>query len=208
MKGYEMRVLIEEWDMTNRQIKKLVLLLENEGIELDKGLTESEVMEVEKEFDLNFPEDLRAFLQIKLPVSSGFVHWRYGLNSKKGKREIKERLDWPLEGMLFDIKENNFWLEEWGNKPVALEDQKIIASSNFMKSPKLIPIYSHRYISSKPKEIGNPIFSVYQMDIIYYGFDLADYLANEFKLALPKDFGVIKQPKNIEFWSKMVEMNV
>ncbi len=75
-----MLVLIEEWDMTNRQIKKLVLLLENEGIELDKGLTESEVMEVEKEFDLNFPEDLRAFLQIKLPVSSGFVHWRYGLN--------------------------------------------------------------------------------------------------------------------------------
>ena len=193
--------------MTNRQIEKLVLLLEKKGVELDKGLSESELTEVEKEFDFNFPEDLRTFLQIKLPVSNGFVHWRYGLNSKKGKRAIRERLDWPLEGMLFDIKENNFWLKEWGIKPIEFEEQKIIASTNFLKSPKLIPIYSHRYIPSKPKEMGNPIFSVYQMDIIYYGFDLADYLVNEFTITLTKDFGKIKEPKHIEFWSKMVEMN-
>jgi hypothetical protein len=40
----------------------------------------------------------------------------------------------------------------------------------------------HRMMPDEPREAGNPVFSVHQTDIIYYGFDLLDYLRNEFKL--------------------------
>ncbi len=63
------------------------------------------------------------------------------------------------------------------------------------KVPKLIPIYSHRYIPSSLNEIGNPVYSVHQTDIIYYGKDLWDY----FNIA----FNEIKT--NILFWSELCE---
>ena len=34
----------------------------------------------------------------------------------------------------------------------------------------------------EPHLAGNPVLSVWQTDIIYYGFDLADYLRHEFRL--------------------------
>jgi len=194
--------------MTAKQINKLILLLEEKGIEFDKGLSEFELGGIEKEFAIIFPADLKILLKTKLPVSNGFVHWRYGLNSTKGKIEIEQRLGRPLRGMLFDIKGNNFWLQEWGNKPPDFAEQKEIATTKLKNSPILIPIYSHRYIPSEPQEIGNPIFSIYQTDIIYYGFDLADYLSKEFNLKLAEDFGEATEPKEIEFWSKLVELNV
>ncbi len=74
--------------------------------------------------------------------------------------------------MAFDIENNGFWLEAWGPKPEVLSDQLRIAKEHYDQAPKLIPIFSHRYIPATPSEIGNPIFSVYQTDIIYYGYDL------------------------------------
>lgn len=50
-------------------------------------------------------------------------------------------------------------------------------------SPKLIPIYGHRFIPDSPSEWGNPIFSISQSDIIRYGGSLADYLRWEFNVA-------------------------
>jgi hypothetical protein len=66
------------------------------------------------------------------------------------------------------------------------------------EAPKLIPIYSHRFIPEEPSEAGNPIFSVYQMDIIYYGFDLDDYLRHEFDLPGRKEWPAQVRP--IKFW--------
>jgi hypothetical protein len=40
------------------------------------------------------------------------------------------------------------------------------------------------------------------MDIIYYGYDLPTYFANEFDFALTDDFELPEKPKReIEFWS-------
>ena len=44
-------------------------------------------------------------------------------------------------------------------------------------APKLVPIAGHRFIPEAPHEEGNPVFSVHQTDIIYYGRDLAEYAA-------------------------------
>jgi hypothetical protein len=60
-----------------------------------------------------------------------------------------------------------------------------------------------------PLEAGNPVFSVYQTDIIYYGENLENYLRNEFREA----FGITSRTfvvsstdlREIEFWSGLLD---
>jgi len=194
--------------METKLLNKIISKLEKKKVSFDNGLSEKEVSGIEEIFNISFPEDLKLFLKSKLPVSTGFTHWRYGLNSDKGRKEITERLNWPLEGLLHSIKGGYFWFDKWKTKPSDFQNQKSIVQQAFKSYPKLIPIYSHRYIPSIPKEVGNPVFSIHQADIIYYGNDLADYFSNEFRFEVPEKFGKVLSPKKINFWSDMVEGNV
>lgn len=192
--------------MTAEQAKHITHLLSNKGVHLESGLTDEEVLLVETKFGFKFPPDLSVFLQTALPTSGGFINWRLGLRSKDEADKIADRISWPLEGMLFDIQANEFWVKSWGDKPNTYEEKERIAKEKYLTFPKLIPIYSHRYIPCQPHEEGNPVFSVYQMDIIYYGYDLTNYFANEFGLALTDDFELPDKPqKEIEFWSKWAD---
>lgn len=194
--------------MTNLQINELIEKLKDKGVRFDKGLTQEEVLHIQEKFEFRFPPDLKHFLQTALPASQGFYHWRQALTSEAVADTIKSQLQWPLEGMLFDIKENNFWIESWGQKPELMAERFLIAEMNFRTYPKLIPVYSHRYIPAEPGIPDNPVFSVYQMDIIYYGYNLASYLADEFRFALSDSFEEITEPKHdIEFWTWCVEHN-
>lgn len=69
------------------------------------------------------------------------------------------------------------------------------------QAPKLAPLVSHRYIPTEPNEAGNPVFSIYQSDVVYYGADLADY----FEHAFGSSADVTKPIKRIRFWSDLVE---
>lgn len=56
-------------------------------------------------------------------------------------------------------------------------------------------------IPAEPHLPGNPIFSVHQTDIIYYGIDLRDYLIHEFLAR--DDVGIWPIPdsvRQIRFW--------
>lgn len=192
--------------MTEIQIKELIQNLQKIGIEFEDWLSNDEIIKIEEKFDIKFPPDLQYFLQTNLPVSEKFYNWRKAINSEEITEIIISQLRWPLEWMQFDIENNNFWMENWGQKPENLEEQLAIAADKFKNYPKLIPIYSHRYIPMEPNIADNPIFSVYQMDIIFYGYNLADYLSNEFKFTLSDNFEHLIKPKHdIEFWSKLAE---
>ena len=67
----------------------------------------------------------------------------------------------------------------------------------------------HRFIPATPSESDNPIFSVYQTDIICYGRNLLEYLENELSLAaFGKQRYQISEPvKVIPFWSHLVDLN-
>jgi hypothetical protein len=179
--------------MSNAHWLNVIALLKAVGVEFDRGLTDREVEVAETKFNFRFPPELRAFLQTALPTGNSFPNWRSGDETK-----IRERLDWPLHGCLFDVEHNGFWLPEWEPRPELLADALKIATAKVKEAPKLIPIYSHRYIPEEPHESGNPIFSVHQMDIIYYGFDLDDYLRHEFNLPDRKEWPAKVHP--IEFW--------
>ena len=195
--------------MTTLQTTQLITFLKDKNILFDNGLNDVEFLQVEQKFNLCFPPDLKIFLQTGLPISDKFPNWRKALTDTQTADIINERLEEPLSGVLFDIEHNNFWTTElWGELPNTLQQKLSIATDNLKDYPKLIPIFAHRYISGEPNENDNPIYSVYQTDIIYYGYDLASYLANEFGFALTHDFELLDKPKReIKFWCWCVENN-
>lgn len=174
--------------------------LREAGIEFESGLTDSEIDQIEKTFDIKFPPDLKEFHQLGLPISESFINWRKGLQSKDAEKEIKERINWPLEGILFEVEKNDFWDPSWGSMPPSFAEKAIIAIEKYLTYPKLVPIYGHRYIPMNPLERGNPVFSVYQMDIIYYGYNLATYFSNEFSFEIANE-SRLEEPREIPFWS-------
>ncbi len=144
-------------------------------IEWGPGLSAGELDAAERKWGLKFPPDLRFFLETMTGGSDSFTHW-----ARTADEVIAERLAWPFEGFCFDIEHSDLWLPAWGPKPETLAG-RIKAFRPFCEAaPKLIPIFSHRYLPSEPSAAGNPVFSVYQSDIIYYGANLGNYLENEF----------------------------
>jgi hypothetical protein len=170
----------------------LIKLLKGAGLEFSEGLTDDEVEHIEKTLSFRFPPDLCAFLKTAVPFWNS-PRWRSGCES-----DIREWLDEPLRGILFDVERNEFWLPEWGERPEDLPDALKIASMRINEAPKLIPLLFNRFIPELPHEAGNPVFSVHQADIIYYGFDLEDYLRHEFNL--PREEWPA-QVRKIEFWN-------
>jgi hypothetical protein len=47
------------------------------------------------------------------------------------------------------------------------------------------------------------VFSVWQTDIILYGANLTEYLANEFK----RRYEISPETRTIRFWSRLVDLN-
>ncbi len=184
--------------------------LEKFGVIFEAGLNDKEILFAEQKYQFKFPPDLKQWLQYALPIQlkdnqgMKFPNWR-NLENK----DLKFQMDGPLEGILFDVENNNYWLNELGNKPADLEEAKSIISDAINKAPKLIPVYGHRYLPSEPLEEGNPILSVHQTDIIYYGNNLWGYLDIEF--GSPGQMviyvGDSEEPKKIKFWSRIIESN-
>jgi hypothetical protein len=139
------------------------------------GLTDSEIAAVETEFGFSFADDHRAFLAAGLPAGRGWPDWRHG-----DRAQLRERLAWPVEGVLFDVAENEFWYEGWGPRPAESTEAVAAARRMLMTVPRLVPVYSHRYLPAGRSVSGHPVLSVMQTDIITYGADLVGYVRREF----------------------------
>ena len=118
---------------------------------------------------------LRRYRQyMVLEEGPSFYNWLTDTDALEGQ------FAWLWEGLQFDIEHNDLWLSAWGAKPAPLEVRNDRARALVEAAPKLIPIYGHRYLLAEPCAAGNPVFSVYQSDIVVYGANLRDYLLVEF----------------------------
>lgn len=157
--------------------------------EIGPGLTEAEFARIERDHGFEFADDHRAFLAAGLPVNTPFVEekgvshawkepwpdWRDG-----DPDDLRRRLDRPVDGVLFDIENNGFWHDTWGERPTEIAEALVTASLRLARTPKLVPVYAHRFLPSGRGTHGHPVLSMWQTDIIYYGTDLVDYLHQEF----------------------------
>jgi hypothetical protein len=153
--------------------------------EFEPGLTDAEFTRIEREYGFEFADDHRAFLAAGLPVNvppedgqtwfRPWPEWRGGdLDS------LRRQLDWPVEGVLFDVEHNGFWDEGWGEHPADGTTALEIARRHLAEAPVLVPVYAHRYLPAGRGSFGHPVLSMWQTDIIYYGLDLVDYVHQEF----------------------------
>ena len=160
----------------------------------EPGYSASELEEAQQRFGLTFPPDLVDLLrEQRIP---GGYDWM------RDDEKLVRALQWPLEGMLFDVEENDLWWPEWGERPATKDNRATIVAGVISNAPKLIPLMGHRYLPEEPNVVGNPIFSVYQSDIIVYGADLHDWLRVELD---PTFQSQTRWPvREIEFWSLAV----
>lgn len=185
-----------------KKIHTLIDRLKTKGVEFSLPLTPAEIQQAQKRYGLSFAPDWVDLLRVAMPISSGFYDWRN--EDPSYIRNIQARQEWLLDGILFDVQTNDFWLPQWGEQPAQQKQALQIVRTHFAQAPKLFPIYGHRFMSSLPTEHGTPVFSVMQTDIIYYGVDLWSYLEIEFGL---RDFDQQnwKAIKHIPFWSDFCE---
>lgn len=132
--------------MATENWKGIVAQMLDCGIAFDRGLSEAEVREVEERYGFRFPADLRAFLQTALPRGEGFPDWRAG-----PAPSLRDWLDLPLQGILFDVEHNGFWLEEWGPRPETLAEAQKVVCDLVAAAPKLVPKYL-KFMRTKPSQ--------------------------------------------------------
>ncbi|WP_431230113.1 hypothetical protein [Paenarthrobacter nicotinovorans] len=78
-------------------------------VPLAPGLSPWQLEDVEEQFSFEFSPDHARFLSLAMPIGPGWVDW---LGDPVG---IQKRLDWPRDGVLFDVRESAFWPEEWAS---------------------------------------------------------------------------------------------
>ncbi|MBR5516234.1 MAG: hypothetical protein IKU52_08535 [Clostridia bacterium] len=132
--------------------------MKENGICFQKGLSDSEIDRIENIYDILLPSSLRNFYKYALPIGKNFPKWNDFSN--ENINFIKERMYLPYKWISSDIM--------WCKALWEIKD-----------APKLIPIYSHRYmpIINHPDP---PVFSTVGRDTIWYGKNLREYFYNEF----------------------------
>ncbi|MFE5852616.1 hypothetical protein ACFQ61_05275 [Streptomyces sp. NPDC056500] len=119
--------------------------------EIRPGLTEQELTDVEARFGFEFADDHRAFLRAGLPTGGGWPDWR----SVKAA-QLHTWLDRPVEGVIFAVMEAGYWHPSWGTRPAGRADAVAHARTRLASVPRLVPIYSHRYLPGRPGNIRSP----------------------------------------------------
>ena len=137
----------------------------------EPGLTDDELDAAERRHGLTFAVDHRALLRLGLPLNS--PDWRDPADPRL------ERLDWPVDGVLFDVEENEYWAPSWGDRPADLTVALKTAADHVAAWPRMVPLWGPRFTPSAGGP-GAPVFSIIQSDVIYYGDDLEHWARLEF----------------------------
>jgi hypothetical protein len=172
-------------------------LLREAHVPLAAGMTEAELLGVQRRYGIEFSPDHAELLRRATPRGERWLNWL-----DDNEEAVRGRLEWPTDSTLFDVENAAFWHPSWAERPSSHEAAVATARDEMAKMPRLIPLYSHRYMPAAPAPAGSPVFSVHQTDVIYYGRNLADYFAHEFgSRRLP----LASKPIRIDFWSDLAE---
>ncbi|MBR4671213.1 MAG: hypothetical protein IKO84_11480 [Butyrivibrio sp.] len=180
-------------------MSEIIKILKKNNIAVEKGMDDKEIEEIQLLYGIRFPKSLLELLQEGVPHSKGFLNWRD--MSPDNIAQIKGAIETPIKD-LSDNADAVYWNEIWGEEPDTSEEIAEYIRNKIITAPKLIPIYSHRYIPA-----GNlynpPVFSVYDADVIYYGKDLEEYFQLEFggKNQKDVDYSTVQA---VPFWSELI----
>lgn len=169
--------------------------------DLAPGLSDHELGAVEEAAGVALPTELRLMLRLALPIGRSWRDWR--LDPAGQLRTWREAV---TAGIVFDVKHNAFWDDSWGPRPSDDTRREALVRQQAATLPRLFPVFGHRALVIDPvpgfaSADGNPVFSVHQTDVIYYGNDLADWFNHEF--GVPAPAWAASQPRRVPFWSAL-----
>ncbi|MEJ2856166.1 MULTISPECIES: hypothetical protein [unclassified Saccharothrix] len=164
------------------------------GVAIEPGLTDAEIAAVEDRFGFEFADDHRAYLAELLPTGGGYPDWRDG-----DPDALRRQVEWPVEGVLFDVVENRFWYTPWGERPAADDDAVALARTRLAEVPRMVPVSGHRCLPGGRGTFGYPVLSMYQTDIIHYGGNLLHYFGG------PGPAPHTAHARPIPFWDDLVD---
>ena len=158
--------------------------LKKSGLRFDRGLSDTEIKEIETTFGFRFPKEIADFLSNAYPVGGYFFDYR-----DLSQKNIAEFFDFQKnikESFEFDISNNadslQAMLKELLGEFIDIEDFKKAVMRSLESSSKLIPFYAHRCFFDGMDNM--PIISFWQaVDTIIYGYDFENYLEAEFLIA-------------------------
>lgn len=170
------------------------------------GLSDSEFARIESDYGFEFADDHCAFLAAGLPISKPpqpgrawarpWPDWRNG-----DPDELRERLAWPIEGVLFDVEQDGFWYDAWGDRPSDPGAALAAARGRLSRVPAMVPVCGHRFLPAGRGTCGHPVLSMWQTDIIFYGTNLDDYIQHEFAGTRTTDGAPIA---TVPFWRDLL----
>ena len=173
--------------------------LSERGIEFAQGLSEEELARAEGYLEAPFPPELRLLYSTALPVGEAFANWRDPV------AEVRWTAEWIDGAFAFDIEHNSWWPPFWGVRPEGIDEALRILREALASAPPLVHISGHRFMTSEPRGDRNPVLSIWQAcDSIYYGYDLAHYLHQEFQIDQPT-WAATVAPR-VPFWGDMLDL--
>jgi hypothetical protein len=175
--------------------------LADKGVQFAHGLAEREIEVAAETFGAPMPEELASLLRFGIPVSKGWAPWIDGSAAVANAGRA-----WIDRAFEFDIRQDQYWHPLFGPRPSS-DDNAVEAALAFVRTvpPPLFPIYAHRFLVSEPADAPRPVLSVYQaVDSIYYGNDLADYLAREFGIDRPA--WAANNPAAVRVWDELFDL--
>jgi hypothetical protein len=175
--------------------------LRTTGVEFDAGLDDAAIREISAVFAAEVPLELKLFLQAGVPTSPKWAAWG------EGPQVVLERAQaWILRAFSFDIEHNRYWHPLLGERPGSVGAAVDQACAHLLEAPPLIPVYAHRFLATQPTDGPRAVLSVWQaVDSIYYGNDLADYLAREFTVDRPS--WATADPPPVPVWEELLGLN-
>ena len=66
-----------------------------------------------------------------------------------------------------------------------------------------MPLFGHRCLATDPKYRPSPVFSLYQTDVIYYGANTPNWVANDFEGHRTVD--PYPPPTRVPFWADLTD---
>lgn len=126
-----------------------------------------------------------------------FTDWEFGSSDQD------EATKSFIDGIVFDVDNNNMWLDQWGQRPETAQGWRDRITSLISEAPALIRVHGHRFmLSTLP---SSPILSIHQSDAIIYAYNLEEMLLKDFpKLAGRRSDLNREKIANTPFWGDLV----
>ena len=140
----------------------------------------------------------RAFLSIGLPRGPLWPSWRTG-----SVRDLRRRVDAPVDGVVADVLEHDFWPARWGVRPAADEEREAVARARLAGVPRLVPLFAQWYLPSGDGRADAPVLAVDRTIVSVVGHDLAHYVGRMFAVHDPEQAG---GPAWVPFWSDVAAL--